>query len=112
MSALGSKLRRVEGGLIAFWCPGCKQAHHVTVHESRGWSFNGDGDRPTFSPSVMVRGTAPITDDEHRRIMAGENFTPTPRVCHSFLRDGRIQFLGDSTHALSGQTVDLPDWPS
>jgi hypothetical protein len=25
--------------------------------------------------------------------------------------DGRIQFLSDSTHKLSGQTVDLPDWP-
>lgn len=24
--------------------------------------------------------------------------------------DGRIQFLNDCTHALAGQTVDLPDW--
>jgi hypothetical protein len=32
----------------------------------------------------------------------------TPR-CHSFVTDGRIQFLSDSTHALAGQTVDLPE---
>jgi hypothetical protein len=31
------------------------------------------------------------------------------RVCHSFVTDGRIQFLSDCTHELAGQTVDLPD---
>lgn len=31
-------------------------------------------------------------------------------VCHSFVTEGRIQFLGDCTHALANQTVDLPDW--
>jgi len=25
--------------------------------------------------------------------------------------DGRMQFLGDCTHALAGQTVDIPPWP-
>jgi hypothetical protein len=25
-------------------------------------------------------------------------------------RDGQIQFLNDSHHALAGQTVELPDW--
>jgi len=29
--------------------------------------------------------------------------------CHSFVVDGRIQFLQDSEHELAGQTVDLPD---
>lgn len=32
-----------------------------------------------------------------------------PSVCHSFVRDGRIQFLSDCTHKLANQTVDLPD---
>ena len=27
------------------------------------------------------------------------------------VRDGQIEFCSDSTHALSGQTVPLPDWP-
>jgi hypothetical protein len=31
--------------------------------------------------------------------------------CHSFVRAGRIEFLNDSTHALAGKTVDLPDLP-
>ena len=101
MSAVGSKLRRLEGGRIAFWCPGCNQAHQITVDGSRGWTWNGDGDRPTFSPSVFVN--AP-----------GQFFNPSPDVpsCHSFVAAGQIQFLGDCTHGLAGQTVDLPDWPA
>ena len=50
-----------------------------------------------------------ITDDEHKRIMAGEHVEPRPYVCHSFVREGKIEFLGDCTHALKGQTVDLND---
>jgi hypothetical protein len=30
--------------------------------------------------------------------------------CHSFVKDGKIQFMFDSGHALKGQTVDIPDW--
>jgi hypothetical protein len=36
---------------------------------------------------------------------------PPPGVdhrCHSFVVDGQIQFLGDCTHKLAGQTVPLP----
>ncbi len=29
---------------------------------------------------------------------------------HSFVVDGHIQFLGDCTHELAGQTVDIPDF--
>ena len=108
MSALGSKLRMGQFGLIMFQCPGCKGAHgiHVVAAGWIGptWSFNGDGNRPTFSPSVLVT-TGRAVDP---------NFVPEegdpPEVCHSFVTDGRIQFLGDCTHALAGQTVDLPDW--
>ncbi|MGC4033677.1 MAG: hypothetical protein QM754_18485 [Tepidisphaeraceae bacterium] len=27
--------------------------------------------------------------------------------CHSFVRDGQIEFLGDCTHELAGKTVPL-----
>ncbi len=105
-------LRVAEGGGLMFWCPGCDGAHQVRVGDGSGprWGFNGDYDRPTFTPSVLVRGTQPMTDDEHRRIMAGERVEPRPFVCHSFVRDGQIQFLGDCTHALAGQTVALRDF--
>jgi hypothetical protein len=34
-----------------------------------------------------------------------------PKVCHVFIKAGMIQFLGDCTHALAGQTVPIPAWP-
>jgi hypothetical protein len=49
---------------------------------------------PTFTPSILVR----------------YSWSDGPRVCHSFVTGGRIQFLEDCTHHLAGQTVDLPDW--
>lgn len=42
MSARGV-LRIVEGGLLAFWCDGCKTSHAVNSR----WKFNGDYERPT-----------------------------------------------------------------
>jgi hypothetical protein len=82
-----------------FLCPGCSQydeegsrlyAHHQF---NSTWSFNGEADKPTVSPSILVQDGRP----EYR--------------CHSFIRDGRIEFLSDSSHALAGQTVDLPELP-
>lgn len=97
-----------------FYCPGCECCHGVWVAASNPltegkWEWNGSMDQPTFTPSILVRGTVPITDDEHRRIMAGEQIEPKPLVCHSFVRNGQIQFLSDCTHHLAGQTVELPE---
>jgi hypothetical protein len=97
---LGSKLRGLQGGRVGFMCPGCGTMHQVTV-KGQGrprWEWNGDADAPTFSPSVLV--TWPDPD------APGANLA----TCHSFVRDGRIEFLGDCTHALARQIVDLPDF--
>ncbi len=102
MSAISRKLRSVEGGRLMFWCPGCDGAHQVGVGEGAGprWGYNGNPEAPTFTPSVLVSYDGPD---------AGRDEAP-PVICHSFVTDGRIQFLSDCTHALAGQTVDLPDW--
>ena len=116
MSAMGSKLRTLEGGSVGFWCPGCEGMHVVRISTSQdNWSFNGNGDKPTFQPSVLITSyqwNPPVTLENL------ETFNRAPweqhkvaRVCHSFVTDGRIQFLGDCTHSLVGQTVDLPDFP-
>lgn len=44
------------------------------------------------------------------RIIARRNVEPTPKICHSFITDGEIQFLNDCTHKLAGHTVDLLEW--
>lgn len=72
-----------------FWCPGCDEVHQV----SDRWDI--DTDRNTIAPSILVSGV-----NEHG-----------PTICHSFVREGRIEYLGDCTHSMAGQTVDLPEWP-
>lgn len=94
--------------LVRFWCPGCEDSHGINTNT---WTWNGDLERPTFTPSVLVSGVqwGPADDffkPTHRGISPGG-----ATVCHSFVTDGRIQFLGDCTHELAGQTVDLPEWP-
>lgn len=103
------KANRAEGGLVLFYCPGCRCHHGPRVEGVNPWQWNGSLESPTFSPSILVRGTVPITDNEHARIMAGEKIEPKPLVCHSFVREGRIEFLSDCTHELAGQTVEIPD---
>lgn len=116
MAALSSKLRSVEGGRVMFWCPGCDCTHQIRINDGSGagWSYNGNAEAPTFSPSILA------TSYEWHPPVTGENMAefkakPWPQekintVCHSFVRDGRIEFLSDCTHALSGQTVYMPDF--
>lgn len=121
MSALGSKLRCLGDGVVAFHCPACRTGHLVTVerdpHLPGGpcWGWNGSGDAPTFTPSILLRGTQVRRDENGKwtgEWIRGADGEPLPLVCHSFVTDGRIQYLSDCTHALAGQTVDLPDFPA
>ncbi len=54
MAALSNILRSVEGNRLMFWCPGCDAAHAVRIGSGSGpgWSYNGNPDRPTFTPSI------------------------------------------------------------
>jgi hypothetical protein len=115
MSALSKKSCDAEGGLLHFWCPGCDQVHNVRVVGEKPWIWNGDTERPTFSPSVLVtyykispEGMAMI--DRGTPPPDGQRYPGADVVCHSFVKEGRIQFLNDCTHALAGKTVDLPEW--
>lgn len=119
MGVLSKKLRNLEGSLIAFWCPGCEESHAVRVDSSgTGWGWNQNVDLPTFTPSVLVRSGHYAPDRGQPDICwctynAEHTEDPAPfacHQCHSFVTDGKINFLTDSTHKLSGQTVDLPDW--
>lgn len=84
--------------LTVSWTPeGYVRSQHI--NERHCWGFNGDLDNPTFTPSVLQRWSQ----------WQGEGVPPKEHVCHSYVRNGRIEFLGDSTHSLAGQTVDLPE---
>ena len=104
-----AQIRSVRDGdiqyeAIVFVCPGCKQMwetgnsglHMLPVNSSvktPQWSWDGNLEAPTLSPSVLTR--------------YGD------RVCHSFIKNGVVEFLSDCSHALAGQSVPLPpleDW--
>jgi hypothetical protein len=80
------------------------------------WTWNGDTEKPTLKPSVLTRAGhfAPsfkqgdpcwcTYNKEHP-----ENTVFHCFICHSWVNDGRAQFLPDSTHELRGQTLDLLD---
>lgn len=99
------KIRTTNDGRFLFYCKGCKNHHGVNSL----WQFNGDYNKPTFSPSVLVTGVEMVTDDEADRILNGEKIEPKKFVCHSFVTDGNIQYLNDCTHQYAGQTIELED---
>lgn len=88
-----------EPGRLAFECPGCGgDLHAVNVpvegqpRPAQCWTWNGDFEKPTLAPSVLCTWGNPLGSER----------------CHSFIREGRIEYLSDCTHGLAGQTVDLP----
>lgn len=102
------RIKRVDSMHLRFHCPGCDDVHTVGSGPN-GWDWNGTLDLPTLSPSVLVRGVQWAADfykPTHAAVATGEQ-----TVCHSFVTDGRIQFLTDCTHTLAGRTVDLPEVP-
>lgn len=122
MGQLSSKLRTIEGDRLGYWCQGCESLHQVAVGEGPRprWGWNGDAERPTFTPSVLVTGrdfTEKGEADFEAWHAAGcpkpvPEFESKDIVCHTFITDGRVQFLGDCTHQYAGQTLDLPDLPN
>ena len=84
-----SNILKQYRGIPTIYCPGCKKIH--TFDER--WKYNGNCDSPTFSPSMLVY--------QHCYDLR----------CHSFVREGNIQFLNDCHHELAGKTVKIPDMP-
>jgi hypothetical protein len=98
MGAKG-KLRITESGYASF-CPGCNEYH---IFDKR-WTFDGNFDSPTFTPSLLC--STPEYQDEEWNIASTR--------CHSFVRAGQWEFLGDCTHELKDKTVPMreekEDW--
>jgi hypothetical protein len=84
-----------------FDCPGCGFGHHVAIEPHQfgngaSWTWNGNLESPTFTPSVLS--TIEFT-------VEGK----PSRICHLFVKDGKLEFLGDCTHKFAGQTVEMPE---
>ena len=95
-----------------WWCPGC--ASYDTERSGGGthmfhippWTFdNDDMEKPSFSASYLSYGWKPVEDNPR-------GFKGSPR-CHSFVKNGMIQYLSDCEHELANKTVPMavvPDW--
>lgn len=86
---------------LAFVCPGCTELdggtglHMLAVNTDKhqpSWTWDGDLEKPSLNPSIKT----------------GEG---TSKICHSYLTEGKFQFLSDCTHSLKNQFIDLPDLP-
>lgn len=101
---------------LVFWCPGCEYvgedgetqggAHMLPITGSGdigaqpSWGFSGTEDCPTLSPSILSK-------VDFRRV----NGEVVHLVCHSFMRNGQLEFLEDCNHQYAGQTIGLPPLP-
>ncbi len=106
---MGRKVNEVKGNGELYGysvgCPACSEAGFGPVHifalkmgnGSPGWTFDGNFESPTFSPSMLAK-----CNDKDGVV----------HVCHSFVRNGKIEYLSDCTHPMAGQTIELPerDW--
>ncbi len=87
--------------VLAHYCPACSELHPFWCEEPNSsgakWTWNGDAFFPTFKDSMNIK-------------IGGGHDRPA-RVCHYILSAGHIAYCPDSTHILSGTTVELPDIP-
>jgi hypothetical protein len=110
MNQISPFLRKADYGHgHCHWCPGCEEMHEIPD----SWSFDGNVDAPTFSPSVKITGKQIIKLDGKWTggwVRDGDGNT-VDYCCHYILTAGILNFCADSTHALAGHVVPLPELP-
>lgn len=84
----GKKIHHTQ---YIYFCPACKHTHAFALKKDGGHhEFNMDLDNPTVTPSL------------------NQNFT-VGNKCHSYIKNGMIEFIYDCDHVMAGQTVPLPE---
>ena len=74
----------------SFYCPACKSLHafNLDTDSAPWWTFDGNLDEPSFSPSL-------------RYVVAG---------CHLYVSSGQIHYCNDCRHEFRGQVVPMVNW--
>ena len=128
MGAMKKKVNGYGGESYRFWCGGCSTHHSYRTkacdpallpadmeekwkrYHLGGpvWQFDGNEESPTFSPSLLVSHSRYLKDAEGEFIPRGDGGLEVEKVrCHLYLRKGMVQYLGDCSHSLAGQTVPV-----
>jgi hypothetical protein len=82
----------LEDGNKSFWCPGCERYHGI---DPKKWKITVVEGLPTVQPSIL-----------------GEyyNWKYKKEIrCHSYIKNGKIQYLGDCGHNLKNRTVNMKE---
>lgn len=100
------------GVRVMLWCPGCDRLHQFVFKcpehgKPTGPVWEGDpwSDPPDFPPTPSSSNS--LATHWYSKDKEGD------LLCHSFVKHGQWEFLGDCTaHDLRGfhDLVDLPDW--
>lgn len=97
----GSAPEAAQRGWYKINCPACRFEHLIAVDTpfSNGaqWTFNRNLEKPTFDPSINIK------------YGPSEDGVIPMRVCHFFVKEGKIEYYSDCTHSEAGKTLDLPD---
>jgi hypothetical protein len=89
------RLKVFPDGRAEFRCPACGRPHGLRVEGPKAWTWNGNAERPTLQPSIDWRRPKGDQPGDH---------------CHSYVRDGFIEYLADCTHSQAGKTLELPPY--
>lgn len=109
MGQVSKYLRKNENG-YTHWCPACKEMHPLPD----GWNFNGDVNKPTFTPSFKHDGVKTVRDELGRWTgdwVLDDQGKPVKEICHYILTDGILNFCSDCTHEFRGISIPLSELP-
>ena len=103
------KLYDEQHGTYKVKCP-AGHYHYINTNvpnqQNAQWKFNGDLEKPTFTPSINER-TGYYVDKD---VKGDEDYLRDNSYhCHFVITDGKIYFCGDCSHGLKGMTMELPD---
>lgn len=91
---LSPKLKQVSANVMAFYCPGCKCEHQLSINQrvegEQSYSWNCSVAEPTFTPYVEVK---------------------EPQHCHVYVEAGILRFQSDCEHQHFGETMPMVDFP-
>ena len=101
---MSAKVKLAENGLLMYECAGCKHSHSVQTvkpfaNGAGPWTWNGDVEKPTVSPSVHCQ---PYRNPTTGSLLVKE--------CHHYIIDGMIHYLHDCDHELAGRVMPMEDW--
>jgi hypothetical protein len=97
-----AKIKKIVVEYYSFYCPGCKHQHSYPVNsDGTGWTFNGNMELPSFTPSLLNQ--LKVQNEK-----TGEYDIVKSR-CHLYVTNGKIQYCNDCTHEFAGQTIDIPE---